>query len=174
MYDSIYILPLFVFDEIMRTKDVSKLGCKNSEQVWNDILCEYDKLVSNYESRKMYRDKIELLGLELRLKTLKNLYFILQMNPSAEQLEAIERIKKNFGITDLKQGISTTETLLAIRRKESKIKKSERKSLDWQIARISKFLGYRIDKFKITVSEWVETLNMVDEQIKEQAKWQKK
>ena len=174
MYNSIYILPLFVFDEILRTNDVTKLECENPSEVWVDILLEYDKLVSNYESKKQYRDRIEMLNLELKLKTLKNIYFILQMNPTDEQLEAIERIKKNYGITNLKQGISATETLLAIRRKEEKNKgKAQRKSLDWQIARVSKFLGYRVNKFEITVSEWVETLNMVDEQIKEQQKWQK-
>lgn len=173
-YNSCRVLPIFLFDEIIKTKDLTLLGdVKEPDKVWESILYEYDELMSTYESRKDYRNKLEIVNLELKLKVLKNLFFVLQMNPTEEQLKKLEEIKKLYKISDIKIAISSTETLLAIKRQDKKSNTKQR-SLDWQIARASSYLGYRIDKFKTTVSEWVETLQMIEERAKEERKWLKK
>ena len=169
MYDSCDVLPIYIFDKILQTQDYTLLNVDNPAEVWKDIVVEYEEKMGEYEQRMKYRKQLEILYLETKLNTLKRCYLVLQTNPPYDIIKEIDNVEKKFGVKNIERGIKSTEALIEIKRKEIEVK-GDRKSLDYHIARVSKFLGYRVDKFETTVSEWVELLNMIEEQQKEMAK----
>lgn len=188
VYRNCRVLPLYIFNEIFTTtdlttlikkpEDVDKVSAEELETIWQDILQEYDTLNSNFSSKKQYKDSCEIVFLQTKLTFLRVCVILSQVALSQEQQSKMEEILKGYNVKDPIKDIDSVNNLLSIKKSEFesnyKKEKKDKKSLDYNIARVSKFVGYRVDKFTVTVSEWVELLKMVDEQIAEQKKWQKK
>lgn len=158
-------ISIYLFDKISQTGDYSLLEVENPKEVWMNIVVEYESKMNDYEQKVRYRKQLEILYLETKINVLKQLFLVKQTGCSYEELKRIDKIALNYDVRNLERGIKSTVALLKIKKKETAT--GERKSLDYSIARVSSYLGYRIDKFQTTVSEWIEILKMVEEQIKE-------
>lgn len=159
-------ISIYLFDKISQTGDFTLLEVENPKEVWMDILVEYESKMNDYEQKVRYRKQLEILYLETKINVLKQLFLVKQTGCSYEELKRIDKIALSYDVRNLERGIKSTVALLKIKKKEL-TSSGKRKSLDYNIARVSSYLGYRIDKFQTTVSEWIEILKMVEEQVKE-------
>ena len=174
IYKSCRELPLFIFNEIFETNDYSLLvkdGKYTDEEIndsWKNILEEYDDLSKTFSSKKQYKDRCEIVFLQTKLSFLRIAFILDQIDISIENEAKLKDILKRYNVKDLKKEISSTENLLNLKTTDFErvyeAEKKDKKSLDYAIVRVSKHLGMHINKFVITVSEWIETIRMIEQQ----------
>lgn len=177
LYSSCRELPLHIFNEILVIEDLALL-IKEKGQVysdeqllkqWESILDEYSELSKDQESKKIYRDKAEILFLDQKLSALRIIYILGQVPLNAEQSEQYRLLRTKFKVKDIKKDLAATENLLRLKIEDFKrmnSNESNPNSFEYNLAKVSGILGFQINRFTTTVAEWINLLKVADEKVK--------
>lgn len=182
LYSSCRELPLHIFNEILVIDDLALLAKEKSEVVysndvlikqWELILDEYSELSKNQESQKVYRDKAEILFLEQRLNALRIIFVLGQVSKTEKQNDEYLALRKKHRVKDIKKDMSATENILRLKIEDFKrmnANESNPNSFEYNLANVSNILGFQINRFTTTVSEWLSLLKVADEKVKAENK----
>lgn len=186
LYTSCRELPLHIFNEILVIEDLALLVKEKGEVVYTDeqllkqweiILDEYSELSKDQESKKIYRDKAEILFLDQKLNALLIIYILGQVPLNAEQAEQYRLLRTKFKVKDIKKDLAATENLLRLKIEDFKrmnSNESNPNSFEYNLAKVSGILGFQINRFTTTVAEWINLLKVADEKVKAEKKRQER
>lgn len=183
LYSSCRELPLHIFNEILVAEDLGLLVKQQPEgreyskeelfEQWQKLLDEYSELSKDQASKKVYRDKSEILFLEQKLNALRIIFILGTIPLTEKQMEDLKALRAKFKVKDIKKSIAATENTLRIKIEEFKrmnANESNPNSFEYHLARVGLILGFQIDSFKTTVSQWIELIKVAEEKVKAQQK----
>lgn len=188
LYASCRELPLHIFNEILVIEDLGLLVKKQPpegqaysvEQLteqWQKILDEYSELSKDQASKKVYRDKAEILFLEQKLNALRIIFVLGQLPKDEKQTQEYLDLRKKFKVKDIKKDMTSTENLLRLKIEDFKrmnANESNPNSFEYNLAKVGEILGFQINRFTTTVSEWINLLKVADEKVRAEQRTREK
>lgn len=180
LYASCRELPLHVFNEILVIEDLGLLvkeqppegqaySVEQLTEQWQKILDEYSELSKDQASKKVYRDKAEILFLEQKLNALRIIFVLGQLPKDEKQTQEYLDLRKKFKVKDIKKDMTSTENLLRLKIEDFKrmnANESNPNSFEYNLAKVGEILGFQINRFTTTVSEWINLLKVADEKVR--------
>lgn len=184
VYTNCRQLPIHNFNEIILTndlafllKDLKDLNDQKSqafpkedlEIVWQKILEEFSELTNDDSNKKMFRQKSEILFLEQKLNALRCIFILGQLDLNEDQNRQYLELRKKFKVKDIKKSIASTENQLRLKIDDFKriyANETSPKSFEYNLTRISKVLGFQINRYTTTVAEWIQYIQTAEETIK--------
>ncbi len=171
LYDRCNTLPIHNFNEVATTGNFDYLKVNKEDNVsdeqlqlaWLSILDEYFTISKNNMALIQFRKKTELIFLEKKLQVLEILKFCINRNINVtDQLKEYKTSKEKISIHIgmIKNDISRISKSLP----QEEIKK-DNSEFDRSIAVLSQ-AGFKIDRFTTVVSEWVQMLDIFQQQNK--------
>lgn len=188
LYASCRELPLHVFNEILVIEDLGLLvkeqppkgqaySVEQLTEQWQKILDEYSELSKDQASKKVYRDKAEILFLEQKLNALRIIFVLGQLPKDEKQTQEYLDLRKKFKVKDIKKDMTSTENLLRLKIEDFKrmnANESNPNSFEYNLAKVGEILGFQINRFTTTVSEWINLLKVADEKVRAEQRTREK
>ena len=187
LYSNCRELPLHIFNEILVVDDLALLIKEKSEgqnytkeiltEHWQKILDEYSELSKDQASKKVYRDKAEILFLEQKLNALRIIFVLGQLDLNEEQAKQYQDLRRKFKVKNIKKDMAATENLLRMKIEDFKrmnASESNPNSFEYNLAKVSGILGFQINRFTTTVAEWINLLKVAEEKVKAEQKAKEK
>lgn len=188
LYQSCRELPLHIFNEILVIEDLGLLvkeqppegqaySVEQLTEQWQKILDEYSELSKDQASKKVYRDKAEILFLEQKLNALRIIFVLGQLPKDEKQTQKYLDLRKKFKVKDIKKDMTSTENLLRLKIEDFKrmnANESNPNSFEYNLAKVGEILGFQINRFTTTVSEWINLLKVADEKVRAEQRTREK
>lgn len=172
VYTTCNTLCIHNFNEVANNSDFSYLKKDRNEDVndevlqlaWLDILDEYLTISNNQIALTLLNKKAKVMLLEKKLNVLLVMKYCIDRNIDiSEQLKEYnlkaEKVQINIGL--IKNDISRISNSIP----SDSERKSNNTDFDKSIAMLNKN-GFNINRFTTVVSEWVQALNILEQQYK--------
>lgn len=174
IYNNCRELSIHCFNEICLTNDLKLLIKENSKhyterellEKWIDIINQYNELQNN---TNVYDYKIKLEKNKLKLT---QMYALLILDNINEDKIVIKKICSKIGIVYDKLDLFINQTIKELRKEEQFNENSNENQLEETLAILNEN-GFKIDRFKTPVSEYVACINRLKESIKAKNKLNK-
>jgi len=162
-------LPMHNFNEIQITndlnylvKDKSKQSDEDLQRHWIEILEESFELSKDTNQKKFFKDKSELIHLEVKINILHTLRNLTGLKLNNEQQKIFDFIKKKYRVTDFEQSILQTTDKINLKISQFKRQYDSEKSSNFESMLASmRINGYHVNRHEITVSEWFALIEQI-------------
>lgn len=180
LYKNCRELPIHIFNEILVSEDLGLLVKKPeglappSEELvkhWDALLDEYSEIAKDEASKKIYRDKAEILFLEQKLNALRIIFILGQVAKDERQTAEYKALRTKFKVKDIKKDLATAENLLRLKVEDFKrmnANESNPNSFDYNLVWVGTILGFQINRFTTSVAEWANLVKMADQKARAQ------
>lgn len=164
-------LPIHNFNEIANNNDfnylkVNKTDTATDEELmiaWLVILDEYFRISKNVHGISILKKKTSLMFLQKKLQVFEALQICLSKNINVEKEMIL--YKTNKDIIKIHVGMIKNDIQRVFKSLPVEENRKEDNEFDRTVAVILKN-GFQINRFKTTVSEWVQILQLIEQQNK--------
>lgn len=180
IYKSCRELPIHNFNEIIVTSDLTNLikdGSAQDEKElavhWQFILDEYHEISNDKTFIRILKDKAEIIYLQNKAFACEIIIGLFGKELNDEQKSLIDELRKKYRVKNAKTSLSHTKNRLNLKIAQFERMTSHpesKSSFGAMIVRVSRILGYKIDRFTTTVEEWLGAVKMADEIVRESKK----
>lgn len=167
-------LPIHNFNEICITNDLTFLVKEDSKdykdedllEKWISIVDEYNKLQNNTSS---YDDRLKQEKNKLKLS---QMYALLILDYLEKDKQIVRKLCSKINVVYEKLDLFINQTIKELRKEEQFNENSNENQLEETLAILNEN-GFKIDRFKTPVSEYIACINRLKESIKAKSKLNK-
>ena len=146
-------------------KDKDKHDDNELKRHWINILDESFKLSKDNAQKKFFRDRAELLYLEMKLTFIGHALELKKLSLEDEHIKQLDEILKKYRVTNIEQEIlQTTDKInLKISQFNKQYNTDKNGNFDKTLATM-RINGYHVNRHDITVTEWIALLEQIKNQ----------
>lgn len=180
LYQNCRELPIHNFNEIIITGNLNFLvkdgSIQNDDELavlWQSILDEFHELSDDKSYNQLLKNKAEIIYLQGKVMACEILIALFGRTLTEEQEAKVKELRSKYKIKNAKTALAHTRNRLNIKVDQFNRMTSNSESkhnLGRMISNVSRIVGYKIDRFNTTVEEWIESVKLADEIVKENQK----